>query len=192
MALMAAAAAAGGAAAIRANGAADIAAIRAVVLLPIIGIAKTGDPHGVYITPDLAAATEVVRAGAAVVAVDGTARPRPGGATLPALIAGIQALGVPVMADVDTVRNAELALAAGADLVATTLSGYTGGPVPDGPDVELVRRIAAMTDRPVVAEGRYRTPEDVRRAFDAGASAVVVGAAVTNPVEITRRLAGGR
>jgi len=48
MALMAQAAEAG---AIRANGAADVAAIRAVTSLPIIGIRTLGDPAGVFITP---------------------------------------------------------------------------------------------------------------------------------------------
>lgn len=192
MALMACAAAAGGAAGIRANGAADIAAIRAAVDLPIIGISKSGDPRGVLITPTVASAAEVVRAGADVVALDGTRRPRPGGQALATVIAEVRAMGVPVMADIDSLDSATAALDAGADLIATTLSGYTGGPVPDGPDIDLVRRLVAITDRPIVAEGRYWTPRDVGRAFEAGASVVVVGTAVTNPLEITRRLASAR
>src|SRR5260370_28880938 len=89
MALMAVAAAAGGAAGIRANGVADIAAIRAAVDLPVIGISKSGDPDGVLITPTIASAADIVAAGAHVVAVDGTSRPRPGGETLAEGIAGI-------------------------------------------------------------------------------------------------------
>jgi N-acylglucosamine-6-phosphate 2-epimerase len=42
---------------------------------------------------------------------------------------------------------------------------------------------------PVLAEGRYGSAEDVRAAFDAGAFAVVVGTAITDPTELTRRLA---
>jgi N-acylglucosamine-6-phosphate 2-epimerase len=188
MARMAREAAAGGAAGIRANGAADVAAIRAAVDLPIIGIHKLGDPAGVFITPTLDAAAEVVRAGATLVALDGTLRPRPDGTPLAALVAVIQAdLGVPVMADVDTYEAGVAARAAGADLVATTLSGYTGGPVPAGPDLDLVTRLASTLDCPVVAEGRYATPEQVRAALDAGAHAVVVGTAITNPAAITRR-----
>jgi N-acylglucosamine-6-phosphate 2-epimerase len=192
MALMAAAAAAGGAAGIRANGAPDIAAIRASVQLPIIGISKTGDPGGVLITPTVRSAVEVVAAGADVVAIDGTSRPRPGGETLADVVAGVRRLGVPVMADVDSVENGLASAEAGADLIATTLSGYTGGPVPAQPDLDLVRRLAALTDRPIVAEGRYWTPEDVLAAYEAGASLVVVGTAVTNPTAITSRLAGAR
>jgi N-acylglucosamine-6-phosphate 2-epimerase len=185
---MARAAALGGAAGIRANGAADIAAIHAAVDLPIIGIAKTGDPDGVYITPTFASAAPLVRAGAAVVGLDATVRPRP--ERLPELIARIHdELGVPVLADVDTLAAGVTAADAGADFVATTLSGYTGGRVPDDPDIDVVRSLAAQLDCPIVAEGRYTTPADVSAALIAGAIAVVVGTAITNPTAITRRLA---
>jgi len=188
MARMAREAAAGGAAGIRANGPADVAAIRAAVDLPIIGIHKLGDPAGVFITPTVAAAAEVVRAGAAMVALDGTLRPRPDGTPLAAVIAAIHAdLGVPVMADVDSYDAGVAARAAGADVVATTLSGYTGGVMPVEPDLDLVSRLAAAVDCPVIAEGRYATPEQVRAALDAGAYAVVVGTAITSPAAITRR-----
>jgi N-acylglucosamine-6-phosphate 2-epimerase len=40
-----------------------------------------------------------------------------------------------------------------------------------------------------VAEGRYASPEQVRAAFTAGAFAVVVGTAITNPVALTQRFA---
>ncbi|MGI5225518.1 N-acetylmannosamine-6-phosphate 2-epimerase [Actinoallomurus sp. CA-142502] len=187
MTLMARAAALGGAAGIRANGAADIAAIHAAVDLPIIGISKTGDPDGVYITPTFAAAAPLVSAGASIVGLDATLRPRP--ETLSGLIARIHGeLGVPVLADVDSVAAGVAAASAGADLVATTLSGYTGGPVPSEPDLGLVRGLAVELSCPIVAEGRYVTPADVSAAFDAGATAVVVGTAITNPTAITRRL----
>lgn len=190
MALMARAAEAGGAAGIRANGAHDVAAIRAATELPIIGIDKVGDPDGVYITPTPAAAAGVVRAGAAMVAVDGTARPRPDGGTLRDHIAAIHAeLGVPVMADVDTVVNGAAARAAGADVVASTLSGYTADTKwSEEPDVALVAELARSLDCPVVAEGRYWTRADVSAAFAAGAYAVIVGTAITNPMAITHHL----
>ena len=189
MALMARAAEAGGAGAIRANGPADIAAIRAVTSLPIIGLHKLGDPAGVFITPTYEAAAGVVAAGADLVALDGTLRPRPDGQPLDRQIRRIHdELGVPVLADVDSLDAGLAARDAGADLVATTLSGYTAGPTPTGPDVELVRRLAARLDCPVVAEGRIRTTEDVRAVCDAGAYAVVVGHAITDPTDITARL----
>ena len=58
-----------------------------------------------------------------------------------------------------------------------------------GRDLELVRDLALVLDTPVIAEGRYWTPELVGRAFDLGAYAVVVGTAITDPRAITRRFA---
>jgi len=189
MALMAQAAEAGGAGAIRANGPDDIAAIRAVTDLPIIGIHKLGDPAGVFITPTYDAAAGVVAAGADLVALDGTLRRDR--RQLAQLIHRIHdELDVPVMADVDSVDAGLAAREAGADLVATTLSGYTTGRTPTDPDVDLVRRLAADLDCPVVAEGRIRSPEDVRAVCDAGAFAVVVGHAITDPMHLTARLVG--
>jgi N-acylglucosamine-6-phosphate 2-epimerase len=106
-------------------------------------------------------------------------------------VAEIRALGVEVMADADSLAAGVAAREAGADLVATTLSGYTSGAVPPGPDLELVAQLAAAVDCPVVAEGRYWTPDDVRAGFDAGAYAIVVGTAITNPLAITRRFVEG-
>jgi len=187
MAAMARAAAAGGAGGIRANGGADIAAIRRVVDLPLIGIVKRESPEtDVIITPDLDAATEAVTAGADIVALDATLRPRPG-TTAAQLIAAVRTLGPLVMADVAAVAEGEAAAAAGATYVATTLSGYTGGAVPEDPDIDLVAALAARLDVPIVAEGRYATPEHVRAAFAAGAHAVVIGTAITDPRAITRR-----
>ncbi|WP_211366803.1 HisA/HisF-related TIM barrel protein [Pseudonocardia kunmingensis] len=94
-----------------------------------------------------------------------------------------------VLADVSTEQEAVAAVEDGADLVATTLSGYTDhSPRSDGPDLPLLSRLARRLSVPVIAEGRYRTPEDLTRAFAAGAHAVVVGNAVTSPLYLTRRL----
>jgi N-acylglucosamine-6-phosphate 2-epimerase len=194
MTLMARAAALGGAAGIRANGPADIAAIVAAVDLPVIGIWKTGRPDGVYITPTFDAAAAVVAAGASIVALDATDRPRPDGSTAGDLIARIRdELGVVVMADVDTVEAGVAAAAAGADLIASTLAGYTPrtASAAPGPDLDLVAALVTRVPRAVIAEGRYATADDVSRAIAAGATAVVVGTAVTNPTAITRALVRG-
>lgn len=187
---MAKAAETGGARGIRAEGAADIAAIRSAVSLPIIGIKKTARPSGggVFITPDFEAAEPLAAAGADIIALDGTSRPRRDGRSLKELIERIHGeLGLPVMADIDTVASAEYAQNAGADLIGTTLSGYTGGDIPDSADFALIRSLRALVDRPIVAEGRIWTREDAITAFDAGATTVVVGTAITNPFAITRR-----
>jgi len=193
MAAMARAAELAGAVAIRADGPAFVAAIRAAVKLPIIGIDKRPDIDPVaYITPCLASVTALVAAGADLVAVDGTARPRSAGAaaTPAELIAQVRAAhpDLPVMADVAELAEGVSAAAAGADIVATTLSGYTGPPPPPaGPDLVLVEALVASQPRPVIAEGRYATPEEVRAAFAAGAHAVVVGTAITDTLALARR-----
>jgi len=69
-------------------------------------------------------------------------------------------------------------------MVGTTLSGYAGGPASPEPDFDLVSRCAAL-GVPVLAEGRYRTPDQARLAIEAGAHAVVVGSAITRPEHIT-------
>jgi len=193
MAAMAAAALAGGAAAIRANGGADIAAIRAICTRPLIGLIKRwSDETPVYITPDFAAAREAAMAGADIIALDATARPRGKSAPSPAVLIGRikQELGRQVLADIATCDEGEGAARAGADYVATTLAGYTGASAPmEGPDLTLVAALAERLSVPVIAEGRFHTPDQVALAFAAGAHAVVVGTAITNPREITRRFA---
>lgn len=189
MAIMARAAVLGGAAGIRANGAADVAAIRSAVEVPILGINKVTAADGsTFITPTAESALEVIRAGARLVALDGTVRPRPGGEALADIVAAIHAAGALALADVATVADAEYAVGAGADAVGTTLSGYTAdSPRQDGPDFELLAALVARQTVPVFAEGRIWTPEQARQALQLGASFVVVGTAITNPMAVTAR-----
>lgn len=193
MAAMARAAEQAGAIAIRAEGAADIAAIRAAVKIPVIGIRKRPHPgFDVVITPGLADVAGIMAAGADMVALDATPRPRDG-EPLPELVRGIKARwGCAVMADVATADQGEHAAALGCEVVATTLSGYTAdSPQQDGPDLDLVARLAARLHVPIVAEGRFTTPGQVREARARGARAVVVGTAITNPRETARRFVAG-
>lgn len=191
MAAMARAAAAGGAVGVRIDGPDDVRAVRAAVTLPIVGLYKRptgGSP--VVITPTFADAAAVAAAGADIIALDGTGRPRPDGVALETLIGRIHAeLGRPVLADVGDLADGLAAVAAGADAVATTLSGYLDAaqPPPEEPDLDLVEALARRLQVPVIAEGRIRTPQEARMAMARGAFAVVVGTAITNPREITRR-----
>jgi N-acylglucosamine-6-phosphate 2-epimerase len=185
MAVMARAVAEGGAAAIRCESPADVKAIRAAVTLPLIGLWKVGE-FGVYITPTSAAARAVAEAGADIIALDATARPRP--EPLPGLIYYVRhTLHCPVLADISTVEEALAAEDAGADAVAPTLSGYTGGPVPREPDWSLLGELVKYARGPVIMEGRIWSPADAQKALDLGAWAVVVGSAITRPQLITRR-----
>ena len=154
MAQMAVAAKTGGAAAIRANGPADIRAIKRAVDLPVIGLYKQGD-SGVYITPTFAAAAEIAAAGADVIALDCTQRPRPDGVLLDELLARIhRELKLPTFADVAALPEARFAAAAGAAMAAPTLSGYTDARPPlEGPDFELLAQMIDHLPIPVIAEG---------------------------------------
>lgn len=191
MASMAGAAQAGGAVGIRANGVADIGAIRQAVTLPIIGIYKQNwADYGIRITPTLEAAREIADAGADIIAVDATLRgPDEGRPAAPDLIRAIKhTLNLPVMADISTYEEGIAAAAAGADIVATTLSGYTPySPKLKGPDFELLARLVAALHVPVIAEGRISTPDEARHVLELGGYAMVVGSMVTRPRWITEQ-----
>lgn len=188
MARFARAAVDGGAAGIRAEGEADIAAIRRVVSVPIIGIRKVVQADGrVLITPSVEAAAALVAAGADMIAVECTSRGHRYGA-LERVVAIRRDLQVPVLADIATLGEARAAEDAGADFVLSTMRGHT----PDTSDVRVfgaafIAELVGALRTPVIAEGLIATPEDARTALEAGAYAVVVGTAITRPSEITRR-----
>lgn len=190
MAALAKSAEMGGAAGFRVNGPDDVAAVRAVSRLPILGINKLPQAgFDVFITPTFASARAVVEAGANMVALDGTARPRPGGERLGEIIARLHdECGVPVMADVATAEEGLRAAELGADMVATTLAGYTSyQSEKSGPALDVLRALVAGTTKPVIVEGRIWTLEELRACFEIGAYAVVIGSAITVPQFITRR-----
>ncbi len=190
MARMALAAEQGGAVGIRANTPEDIQAIKATVKLPVIGIYKREyEGSEVYITPTFAEAKAIAEAGADMIALDATPRPRPGGETLATLIRRIhQELDLPVMADCSTTEEAIAAAELGADVVSSTLAGYTPySRKTEGPDFEMLREVLDRVSVPVFAEGRFHTPEQVAQALAMGCYAVVVGGAITRPQEITAR-----
>jgi len=191
MVAMAKAAVLGGAVGIRAEGAADVAAIQAAVDVPIIGIRKViGEDAAVFITPTAASAREVIASGARLVALDGTRRPRLGDETLPEVIAAIHAAGALALGDCGTVDHARYSVECGADAVGTTLSGYTpDSPSQEDPDFALLRELVAWSPVPVFAEGRIWTREHAAEAIALGAAFVVVGTAITNPRAITERFA---
>jgi len=179
----------GGAAGLRAEGIEDVRAMAALGR-PLIGLGKreeAGSP--VYITPSVADVRALCAAGASIVAADVTGRRRHRGEHSRTLVEAGHACGALFMADVDSLEAGEEAVAAGADLVSSTLSGYTGDTPAEAPDIALVAALVRRLPIPVFAEGRYRTPEQVEKAFAAGAYCVVVGGAITDPIQITRRFA---
>lgn len=192
MAQIAAAVVKGGASAVRLQGIKDIQLGRSLVGVPIIGLVKVGD-EGVYITPTLADALRVVEAGADIVALDGTDRPRPDGLTLKETVKGIRAHSTAlIMADCGCLADAVWSQEAGVDLVGTTLSGYTPARVmSQGPDYALIDELVEAISLPVVAEGRIHTPDQAYEALKHGAFAVCVGTAITHPTTITSWFVAG-
>lgn len=187
MAQVAASAVIGGAAAVRVQGIADIQFTRSAVEVPVIGLFKDGH-EGVFITPTIHHALAVANAGAHIVALDGTRRERPDGKSLEETITAVhQRSAALVMADCGSLADALAAAQAGADLIGTTLAGYTGErEKTEGPDLQLIEQIAAAgLEQLLIAEGRIHTPAQARSALDAGAFAVVVGTAISHPASIT-------
>jgi N-acylglucosamine-6-phosphate 2-epimerase len=187
----------GGAQGLRLEGAENVKVVRRVTKLPIIGLSKTKDLteaerlKSVYITATFDEAKGLALAGADIIALDATARQRIGGENLADLIAKIhQDLKLPVMADISRFQEAESAESLGADLISTTLFGYTeetAGPKEQGPALDLLEQLKNHMTVPVILEGRIWHPEEVTAAFNRGAYAVVVGSAITRPQLITAR-----
>lgn len=173
----------GGAAGLRIEGVANLKAVRTVTDMPIIGLIKRDiDGFEPRITPILTDVIDLIEAGADIIAVDATDRPRP--EPIERLIVAILSAGRIAMADCSTASEAEHAAMMGAEVLGTTMAGYTGGRVPNGPDLALVRTLAGL-GRFVIAEGRYHQPNQAAEAIRAGADAVVVGSAITRPEHVT-------
>ncbi len=177
----------GGAGGLRLNSAECIAAIRPDTRIPIIGIKKVYLNGQTRITPDFASAVELAQSGADIIALDCTNRIWAVGDPWQQLIERIhRELHLPVMADIATVEEARAAAAAGADLIGTTLNGYTEQTQNNGVfSWPLLADLIEQTSCPVVAEGHISTPAEARRAIMAGAWCVVVGSAITRPGDIT-------
>lgn len=194
LASMAEAAALGGASALRVNGPEVVAELAKRVTIPIIGINKVKDETGrTVITPTFELAKEVVDAGASIVALDACFYPSSLKEDLTELIHRIHTeLGAMVMADISTVKEAKVAATAGADAVSTTLAGYVPGALHSEkelytPNFTIIEEITKLNlPLALVAEGRFWRPEDVKKAYQLGAQAVVIGKAITNPMAITK------
>lgn len=183
----------GGAQALRLAGVRDVINAKKLFNIPVIGITKPDviPPNWreiVYITPTIKDAKDLIQAGADVIAFDGTSRPR-GENNLTQLIRFIKVNKRVAMADISTLQEGINARLLGADIVSTTLSGYTteSPEVSDLPDFDLLKGLVEAVDCPVILEGRIWTPQQVDKAFELGAHAVVIGSAITRPQLITKR-----
>ena len=193
MSRMAYAAYLGGAVGIRANTVEDITDIRKAVDIPIIGIIKRvyeDDHPELYITPTMKEVNELAACGVEIIAMDATRRDRPGGETIETLFPKVRAKYPDqlFMADCSNIDEGMKAAELGFDLIGTTMASYT--PYTAGcalPPYSMIKTLVHECGKPVVAEGNISTPEQLRHAMDIGVLTVVVGSAITRPLEITKR-----
>ncbi|MGB4612972.1 MAG: N-acetylmannosamine-6-phosphate 2-epimerase [Erysipelotrichaceae bacterium] len=194
MVLMAKAAIEAGAKGIRAQGVVDVKQIKDAFDVPVIGIIKRAyEGYDGYITITMKEFDELMETGCEIIAFDATLRKRGDGLTPAQFIKQVKEKypDVLLMADCSSIEDA-LAIQDVVDFLGTTMSGYAGVPpkVP-GPDYELMKDIVEKCNKPLIAEGRIHTPEQAKKAFECGAHCVVVGGAITRPLEITQRFMKG-
>lgn len=191
MYLMARAAKQAGTPMIRTSSIRDVVAIKEETGLPVIGLIKVQyDGFDRYITPTMKEVDALVEVGSDIIALDCTEQKRGDGKSISEFITEVRTKypDAVLMADISTYEEGVNAWKLGMDLVGTTMSGYTEHSAKlDGPDYELVRKLSATVDIPVIGEGRVHSPEQAVEMLDAGAYAVVVGGAITRPLEIAQR-----
>lgn len=185
----------GGAGALRVAGVRDVANAKRHFKVPVIGITKPqvipqNYKELVYITPTVKDVLDLVKSGADIIAFDGTQRKRPNNEKLTDLIKYIHINKRIAMADISTIDEGLKAAQAGADILSTTLAGYTMESLSspsDSPDFELLKQLVIQANVPVILEGRIWTPQQVDKAFELGAHSVVIGSAITRPQLITKK-----
>lgn len=189
---MALAAMLGGAVGIRANTVRDINAINKKLggKLPIIGLIKKVYPDSpVYITPTLKEVKALIKSDCTVIALDATDRVRPKGEKLENLINYIRNNSdKAVMADIATFEEAKNAEKLGFDLISTTMRSYTEQTKDIKiPDIDFCKQLhEEIKNSVVVAEGGVHTFEEVDQILNIGIDRIIIGGAITRPMEITK------
>lgn len=180
---------------IRTSSVRDVIGIKEETGLPVIGLIKrTYDDYDAYITPTMREIDELVEAGSDIIALDCTFVKRGDGTTINEFIAQIREKypDIILMADISTYEEGVNAWKCGVNMVGTTMSGYTAHSVKvDGPDYPLVQKLVETLPIPVIAEGRVHYPDQAKKMLELGAYAVVVGGAITRPLEIAERFYKG-
>lgn len=187
--MFAKAAIAGGAIGIRSEGIEKTKMILNDVNVPVIGLIKSQfDDGSVRITGSFSDVDDLSAIGCPIIAIDGTFRKREG-LTGPEFIHRIKSeFSAFIMADISKEDEAIECEQAGADLISTTLNGYTPETMQDkthSPNFELVKSLVSKLKKPLIAEGRIISPEAGKKMLELGAYAVVVGTAITRPQIIT-------
>lgn len=195
MPFMAKAAQRAGSKCIRTSSVRDVAAIKEATGLPVIGLIKRQyEGFDSYITTTMQEIDELVAVESDIIALDCTGLKRGDGLTINDFIAKIKDKypDIALMADISTLEEGINAWKCGVSVVGTTMSGYTPfSRQADGPDFQLVKDLVREVSIPVIAEGKIHTPEQAKEMLSTGAHAVVVGGAITRPLEIAARFYNG-
>lgn len=195
MPFMAKAAQMAGCKCIRTSSVRDVVEIKKATGLPVIGLIKrTYEGYDSYITPTMKEIDELVAVDSDIIALDCTLRTRGDGTTINEFLSQIREKypDIVLMADISTYEEGINAWKCGVNIVGTTMSGYTPySPKVDGPDFELVSRLVKDIDIPVIAEGKVHYPDQAKKMLELGVHAVVVGGAITRPLEIAQRFYNG-
>ncbi len=183
----------GGAKGIRANYVSDINAIKSEVDVPVIGIIKAVyEGSEVYITPTLKEVKELLETGCEVIALDATKRKRPNGETLESLVKYIRenAPEVEIMADCSDFEEAKAADKLGFDYIGSTIRGYTeytkGISIPD---YDFLKKMKTELNAKIIAEGGIWDTKQLEKVLECEPYAVVIGSAITRPMDITKHFA---
>lgn len=180
---------------IRTSSVRDVEGIKKATGLPVIGLIKrTYEGYDSYITPTMKEIDELAAAESDIIALDCTLRTRGDGTTINEFLDQIHEKypDIILMADISTYEEGINAWKCGVNIVGTTMSGYTPySPKTNGPDFELVSRLVRDVDIPVIAEGKIHDPDEAKKMLSLGVHAVVVGGAITRPLEIARRFYDG-
>jgi len=176
----------GGAKALRIEGFKNLKIIKKNIKIPVIGIKKRNLKNfPVIITPLISDVERLSMLGAEIIAFDATLRNRP--VSTEKLISKIHSCKRIAMADCSNVIDAINAIENGADILSTTLSGYTSKKLPPkNPDFKLLKKLIKQFKVPIIAEGRFNTPVFYKKAINYGAHAVVVGTALNRIELITK------
>ena len=176
----------GGAKGLRIEGFKNLKIIKKNLNLPVIGIKKRiSKKYPIIITPLLSDVEKLSELGAEIIAFDSTLRERP--YSVKSLISKIHSYKKIAMADCSSIKDAINAIDNGADILSTTLSGYTNEKLPPkNPDFKLLDQLIKKFKVPIIAEGRFNTPIFYKKAINLGAHAVVVGTALNRIELITK------
>ncbi|MEI8282828.1 MAG: putative N-acetylmannosamine-6-phosphate 2-epimerase, partial [Armatimonadota bacterium] len=174
---------------VRLQGAENIRHIREKLAVPVIGLIKKKHPNSdIYITPTQHDVKRLIALECEIIAIDASTERRPDGSRFDDMVGLIQSSNRFAMADCDCEQSVDNAVRSHANIISTTLAGYTNKrPMTDGPDFDLIR-YAVSRRVTVIAEGRFTQRWQVEAALNIGAKGVVIGGALNDPVKQTRAL----